>query len=305
MVEVSFPHAGYHGGAVTEEEYARTVGWGTPDGVIGTPSDSAPLFLSGGALFVRVGSAARMVGMAYEVQDANLPVAIANNSAGSTRLDHVVLRLTWATMQVRTAVKQGVPGGPLPGLTRQRGSGVFEMSWGRVSVPAGGTVATAAITRLCWYLGPRGQTICTPDTRPPHEPGLRIFETTNARELMSNGTKWLVSTERTDKQTLPLASGWAAPSYNSLRRVNGWVYLAITLQRTGGAVAASTAVTFGTLPVGYRPDEAFESLANAPSSGDARISVATNGACQVTCYGGLNTSRFVNLDPLRFPAAAI
>ncbi|MEU7617180.1 hypothetical protein AB0B27_13950 [Micromonospora rifamycinica] len=309
MAEISYPHEDYPAegeAAVTEAEYAAGIGWATPSGLIGSPGEAAPLYLAGGNLWLRAETTARLVGMAYRNADADLMISgIGANGSGSTRLDHIVLRLSWSTMLVRAAVSTGVPGGGLPPLTLQRGTGRYEMSLGQLAIPAGGSVATATLTRLGWYIGPGGQILCTEDTMPPHEQGRRVYQVDTGRALMSTGSApWLYDVDDSGVVTLPLTADWSATA-NLLRRRNGWASLALSVRRLNNSLGAGTYATVGTLPVGYRPAfaEPFEGLAYSPSTGPGRYTVTAAGQVQVAITDGLPVSRFAVLHPITFPVA--
>ncbi|GAB3856556.1 hypothetical protein GCM10029963_53130 [Micromonospora andamanensis] len=172
MAEISYPHEDYPDvdeGAVTEAEYAGGIGWASPSGLIGSPSDAAPCFLSGGSLWLRANTAARLCGVAYANLDTDLQITgIGSNGGSATRRDHIVVRLDWETMLARHAVITGTAGGALPAVTQQRGSGAFEVSLGELAIPAGGSLANATFTRRGWYLGVDGEYVCTSTSRPPH-----------------------------------------------------------------------------------------------------------------------------------------
>jgi hypothetical protein len=284
MAEHSFPHEDYPVEAtpsVTESEYARSIGWASTSGIFGHPTDPAPLFLSGGALYLRVGTAGRILGVAYENRDTDQEVTIAANAAGSVRLDHVVLRLDWSTMLVRHAVLQGTAGGPLPGLTQVRAADEFEISLGQVSIPAGGTVADATLTSLAWYLGQDGQIWCTSTTRPPHQAGRRIWETDTGRQMVSDGTTWLRVTEDAGPTTISLATGITAPQ-NLLRRRNGIVVAHLSVRRST-PISGGTTVSIGTVPAGYRPLEAVAAAGMLPGSGQVvAFDITAAGAVSVS-----------------------
>lgn len=308
MAEVSYPHEDYPtegAGAVTEAEYAAGVGWATPSGLIGATSDPAPLFLSSGVLYLRAGTAARLVGMAYLNKDDDLPIDIDDNGAGSTRLDQVVLRLDWSTMLVRAAVLKGTAGGTLPPVTQQRGTGVFEVSAGQAAIPAGGTVANAVLTRRGWYIGPDGQYLCTEDSRPPHTPGRRIWQTDDGREYVSNGAPpWRIQVDDSGQLPVTLVAGWDDSS-KYLRRLDGQVNFQLSVQRDGGSLGAGLRKV-ATLPASCRPDARLETVfwATGGASPTGRyggyVDIRTNGEIWVDLHQGLVSGAFVVCAPASF-----
>ncbi|MEW2383389.1 hypothetical protein AB0873_15040 [Micromonospora sp. NPDC047707] len=260
-MEISYPYEDYPtvgAGAVTEAEYAEGIGWASPSGLIGSTSDPSPLLLSGGVLYLRAGTAARLIGMAYLNKDTDLAIGgIGSNGGAATRPDRVVLRLNWSTMLVRAAVLTGVPGGTLPGLTQQRGSGSYEISVGQVNIPAGGSLTNATLTRQRWYIGPDGQLLCWSDSRPPHSPGRRIWEADTGRWQLSTGVDpWRVLHDDSGWLNCTVASGWSVQPSGRVkaRRRNGQIHVRLDLFRTGGRIT-SGAVKVADLPSGMAPSE--------------------------------------------------
>lgn len=281
MSEVSYPHSTYNGGAVSQLEYAAGINWASPSGLIGHPTDTAPLYISGGQLYLRAGVAARILGMAYENEDDDLPIDIEDNAGGAARPDHVVLRLDWTTMLVRVAVLEGTPGGTLPPLSQTRpsvGTNRYEVSLGSVSVPAGGTVAGATLTRLGWYIGSDGQILCTSTTRPPHYGGRAAWEVDNGREIISTGNVWRTINDDTGLITPTLATGWSGNF--TIRRRNGAITIhaspiARTVSLAGGDPAT---ITTGLDPRLCPPNEVMVPGVVMDASGRiCRVSALPNG----------------------------
>lgn len=306
MAEVYYPHPdhGDPAGSVTEKEYAEGLGYGSPSGLYGHPADPMPLFLSGGVLYVRAGTSARLSGMSWSVTAEDLPVEIADNGAGSARPDHVVVRLSWSSMEVKVAVRQGTAGGALPAPVQQRSSGVFEVPLGSVTVPATSTVASASIARTCWYIGPYGQYRFDSSGRVLHSPGTVGWEVNTGRGIVSTGSQWWVFADNETSQVTLSAGNWTAPQFNRLRKRNGWVFMSLSPQRIAGNLVAGQTSTVGTVPTGFRPNEDFEFVAAVPSS-TARVigKITTAGVITLTFWGaGIDTNRFVNLQALSWPA---
>lgn len=283
MVEVSYPHAGYNTGAVTEAEYARTLGWGTPSGIFGGPSDPSPLFVTTGGLYLRVGTALRICGMGYEVRDQDLLIPIASNAAGSAvRQDHVVARLDWVTMTVRAAVRSSAIGGALPTLVQQRGVGAYEVSLGSLAVPAGGTAVNGTLARRAWYIGPDGRIRCTSGARPPHDPGETAYETDTGRYIVSTGAEWLTAAAPDDYSlsSVALNSGYTA-SHNALERASGDVKMQLSVARTAADIPKLTSTAIGKVPAGYRPRRVVQATAGSSYGPDCVVSVQTDGTVSI------------------------
>lgn len=310
MASSSYPRPGHNGGSLTSLEHERLVHASLPEGVLGHPYDPAPVFADGtGTRLVKV--RASLVGYVrgsyWEsgTTDIALP-ALAANGSGQPRIDLVVLRLNRSDYSVTEAVLTGTPATAPTAPARSMdvsSTGLYEIPLAEVRVDPGVTaIPASAVTTKAWYLGSDGQIRCKTSTRPELEVGRSVFDVEVNRWLVHNGSRWLVAADDTGDLAVPLASGWATPAYNTLRRINGLVYLGFTLQRKVQALGGST-VNCAHLPEGFRPSKAFEATAFAPSSGECRINVTTSGPVQVTCYGGIAVDKFINIPPLVFPAA--
>ncbi|MFG3710878.1 hypothetical protein [Micromonospora sp. NPDC047730] len=309
MASKSYPRPGYNSGSLTSVEHERLVHTSLPDGLGGHPNDPAPVIADGTGtrvVKVRAGLVVWLRGSYWESgpTDIALPSLEANTS-GSPRIDMVVLRLDRSTYEIKEHVITGTPAAnPVaPALTFDTGNtGVYDFPLAEVRVNSGVTALPAdTVTTRAWHLGEDGQIRCKTSTRPPGQVGRSVFDTEVGRWLVHNGTRWLVAADDSGDLTLPLASGWAA-GFNTMRRVNGLVYVGVTIQRKVRAIGTGL-VTFAQLPEGFRPTRPFEGVAFAPSSGECRVVINTNGVCQVACYGGLAVDKFVNIHPLVFPAA--
>ncbi len=307
MPLVFYPHDDYNDGSLTEHEYALGIGYSTPSGLFGHPADAAPVYISGGQAYVRAGVVGRMLGMAWMVVDEDEPITIASNSGGSAaRLDHVVARLSWSTMQITLEVKQGTVGGSLPGATRQRGSGVFEQPLSQVALAAGGTVAGATVTRTCWYIGSDGQYRAGRAALMPNEAGRTAWEHETGRYVVGSGSQWFVLGDNASA-TLSLATAnWSAPVFNRLRKRNGWASLAISPMRVSGPLNAGQTSRLGTIPAGFRPMDDMELVGHVVSTGAQVVGLITaaTGHIDLTFWRfGIGTNRFCNLQAVSWPVA--
>lgn len=304
MASDSYPRPAFNSGQVVEALYERLTSPQAPDGLIGMPTNPPLAFTDGvGTRQVRIRANRRALvrGFQYDSGSADITITLPGNTSGTTRVDLVVLRLDRSTWRVQENYVQGTPGqgAPAPADT----SLVFDFPVAAVSVPHNATtLAPAATTARAWYVGSDGQVVCTEGTRPSHEAGRRIFEVDTGRAYISTGSTWLHDADDSGSLTLPMNGGWTA-NFNRLRRRSGWVFLALSPQRTGGNLGDDATSTVGTLPGGFRPYTSFEGLAHAPSSGAARVVVNTSGSVQVVLYGGLDTNKFVNFHPISFPVA--
>ncbi|MBX7264916.1 hypothetical protein KIF24_01845 [Micromonospora sp. Llam7] len=307
MAEISFPHEDYpdEGEAeVTEAEYASGIGWASPSGLFGSPSDPVPIYLSGGNLWLRAGVAARLCGVAYDnTTDLQIATGVTNGGA-ATRRDHVVVQLDWETMLARHAIITGVAGAALPAVTQQRGSGVFEISLGEVAIPAGGSLANASIARRGWYLGVDGEYVCTSGSQPPHALGRRCWETDTGRSIVSTGSQWIVTGDNAHTSLGLVAANWRTTRFNRIRRRNGSAYMTVTPQRVSGPLVAGQTSTLGTIPTGFRPIDDQEIVGHVVSSGAQVVGeiTASTGIVTVKVWGGgIGTDRFMNLQAVSWP----
>ncbi|MCT2279310.1 hypothetical protein M3G91_16975 [Micromonospora chalcea] len=282
---------------MSEAAYEALVGAYTPDGIIGTPNDQPPLKLSGGQLVVPAGIEGILRSYWWSSGTSDLPVPIDPNPSGSTRHDHVVVQVNRDANPRTLGVvpKKGVPGGGLPALTQAPGTtGQFEISLGRVSVPAGGTVATAAVTRLGWYIGPDGQYLCTRDTRPPHAPGRRIREVDTGRSLESDGDEqWLSVLDDSGWVNLAPAAQWERNTLR-IRRMSGIGYLQLDLDRKGPSLAASTTSKLCTIPPAYALGTGQLFAAAVIHHGKVgRISIVPNGDVTLSNHEGIAQGQYL------------
>lgn len=98
-------------------------------------------------------------GFAYENSDS-LRFAVLPD-ANHTRIDRIVLRLDIATMQIRAAVKNGIPSSSPKAPQLQRDAVIHEISLAQISVTAGGSITVMderSNPELCGAIRPRNLT---------------------------------------------------------------------------------------------------------------------------------------------------
>jgi hypothetical protein len=195
VASISYPSPTYNGGSVTDLEFERLTGQQAPDGLIGTPTDLPLVYADGTGtrrVMVRANRRGLIRGFAFDSGATDIPLTLAANTSGSTRIDLIVLRLDRSTWKVTEAVVQGMPGAGAPSVTLNTGAvGVWEMPVASVTVVNGAsTLAAGTVTPLAWYLGDDGQILCTPTTRPPHALGRAIYEPAGGARYTSNGSAW-------------------------------------------------------------------------------------------------------------------
>ncbi|WP_112469410.1 hypothetical protein [Streptomyces triticisoli] len=255
MAQQSWPSPGHNNRAVTDLEYERMAARFSDDGVYGSPLDAAVVSAGAGLqVAIRANVEASVRGHAWTSGISGDTHPIAANASGQTRIDRVVLRLTRSTWQVRTAVKQGSPGGGAPALTQQTGdTGVFEIPLARATVLNGANAVSVAREEL--YVGARVRT-CTSSTRNPAPVrGEMCFETDTGDVRIWTGSTWrVVSGDSGQVVVTASVSGWSVISDSVLEMRSGVVHLrAGTFKRAGGTLAAGVDTRLPILiPAAYR-----------------------------------------------------
>jgi hypothetical protein len=309
----AYPTTAHNSRAVTPREYEDLVHSTGPDGLIGSTTDQQLVFADSTlrGVKVRANRAAIIRGLRWEsgITEESITLA-ANTTSGTSRIDLIVLRMTRNPWEVAPAVVQGTalanPTAPSPTYGTNTSTGVWELPLAEVTVPHNATVTNPGqVVPRAWYIGSDGQYRATSTTRPPHETGRRLWETDTGRLLVSTGSQWLTASDDATSAVSMASANWTAPTYNTLRKRNGWVMLAVTPQRVSGNFGAGVTTTMGTIPAGFRPVAEIESTGFAPSSGaDVVVKVAVNGTVTMTFYNaGISTGRFVNLPVITYPVA--
>lgn len=108
-------------------------------------------------------------------------------------------------------------------------------------------------------------------------------------ESSGGGTKKITkaNVEAVSSTTISTASGWSA-SENAVYKTGRVVWFVLWVQGT----LASGWNTIGTLPTGYRPIKAFDSLQvdNGASSPAAQVKITTSGEIQIYKLSGSSTA---------------
>lgn len=233
----------------------------------GTPNMSVNV--AAGRALIRSGNASSIAAGVYAVlNDATVNVAIAAADPTNPRIDLVVVQVRdtnygEATNDVRITVITGTPAASpaVPALTSYPNALVLA----QIAVAAADTsIVTGDITDKRTYATALGGTQwCTSTTRPTGvalREGSRIYELDTNRELLYDGTGWVIMSEPAQSYTpsltnMTLGNGTVAGSYH---RSDGWCDFtaAFTLGSTS-AVAANAAIS---IPVAYFDGTEFESL---------------------------------------------
>jgi hypothetical protein len=259
MAQVSWPDPA-EGREIDEIDYEALEGLAGDNGLVGDPTVTAPVTATGAAMevVVRSGLTGRVQGFGWSSGTTDVPLAIAANASGSTRLDRVVLRLDRSTWQVQAVILQGTPGAGAPAVTQQTGSiGVWEELLATVTVVDGAAVINAGdvISRPRW-IGPRmslandGLTTITPAV------GEQTWVHDVQKLLLWGGTEWKTLYEETGSVSAGIVlAGWTATVDTLFRRRSGLVILrAGTWQWTGASIGSGVATRLPiTIPTLYQP----------------------------------------------------
>lgn len=251
MASTSWP-TDANGREVSQVQYEGLLSGYTLDGFTGwTSSTPAPCYADGtGGLVakMRAGATAQGRGHGYAVGDVDVPVTIAANSAGSTRIDRIVLQLdrsgTGKWSLVETAIQGTAGSGQPPALTRDYSdSGKYQIPVARVNVAPGATALSASdVFFEGQYVSPSGFIICTRNSRPfDVMTGVQMFETDTNRVFVGNGSDWKPIIEDSGWISLSLNNvGWQineiAPK---IRRYNGKIYV------SGGSIQRKSGLSGG------------------------------------------------------------
>ncbi|MBM0237745.1 hypothetical protein JNW88_12260 [Micromonospora sp. ATA32] len=313
MAGYAFPTTAYNARAVTPREYEDLMHPMAPDGLIGTPALPALVYADSSLLGVKVRAnrAALLRGLRWESGITEVPLTVApNNTAGTTRKDLIVLRLSRNPWTIGLAVVQGAavttPVTPSPTYGEDTSTGVWELPLAEVTVPYNDTLTDAGqCVPLAWYVGADGQILCTatPATTPPHLAGRRKYETDTGREFVSNGTDWRVVMD--DATGVITAAGGISHSNAVLSRRNGQVTFALTVWRPNGPLNANTEYSLGNVPDGFRPLVKQPSTGVCPSAQSVlTYSVGVDGAIVVNPGAtAIPTGRACVLAAMSWPRA--
>lgn len=250
MAEVSYPAASYNSGAVTDAEYEQLAARFSDNGLYGSPSDPPPVAAGAGLqVLVRAGLTGSLRARAWTSGPSDVPLTIAANSSGATRVDSVVLRLDRSTWLVRAAVRAGTPGAGEPTLVRQTGdTGLFEELMATVTVPNGATSVT--VTPRPLYVGSRVRAATSSTLPPAAASGEITFEADTGRWTGWTGTTRKVLYDYTGPVAVPgTLAGWTEGATGHVIERSGLVVsLRLgTFQRTGGGLSAEFRLP-GTIP---------------------------------------------------------
>lgn len=200
MAESSWPSPS-SGRAVNDVQHEALLTSIGGDGLVGLPTDPAWVYgdSTGRQVKVRPNQYAHLRGHQWTSGTVELIKAVATNTSGQPRIDLAVLGLSRTTWDVTCYIKQGTPASvPVaPALQQDPDTtGIYEIPLATIGPLASGftTVTAANVTAVAWYLG-EPIVLCTSTTRPPHRPGMVIYETDTGKTRRSSGTSWFQVTD--------------------------------------------------------------------------------------------------------------
>lgn len=282
MAQDSWPSPNHNTRNVTDPEYEKIAARFSDDGVWGDPNDSSVIFTTTGLqVFVRAAKFGSVRGHAWTSGTTDVTLTIGANASGQTRIDRVVLRLDRATWDVRAVVKAGTPGSGAPALVQDTGdTGTYEIQLARVTVPNGASSVTVQREEL--YVGSRVRACKSTDPNLFPALGELQYETDTGRWRGWNGSSKVTLHEDTGE--LALGAGfdtWNAYSDNVGRKVNGWVSLRVSVQRTGSTLQSSDedGSKIRTVPAVLRPTGRYHFFTGrfTSSGGLCRVEVRPDG----------------------------
>lgn len=287
MTQASWPSPNYNTRNVTDGEYERIASRFSDDGIDGSPLDAAVVAAGTGLqVTVRANVWASVRGHAWTSGTTDVTLTVGANSSGSTRTDRVVLRLDRSTWDVTAVVLPGTPGAGAPALTRDDAdTGLWEIPCAKVTVPNGATSVT--VTREELYIGARVRP-CTSTTRPAFpRRGEMAREVDTGKVISWNGTSWDVLHEDTGQLALgPGYSTWQPFKSSYGRKKNGWVYLKISVMRTGSTFTTGdpNGSKIATVPDELTPtgEWAIDPARVTSTGGVCRVEVRSDGSVWAT-----------------------
>ncbi len=255
MAQDSWPSPSHNARAVTDVEYERIAARFSDDGIDGLPTDPAVVTAGTGlSVNLRASVYGSVRGHAWTSGTTTVNLPVAANTAGSTRIDRIVLRLDRSDWTVRAVPKQGTPGGGAPALTQTVGdTGIYEIPLARVTVL--NNAAAVTVVREELYVGSRTRP-CTSTTRNPNPVrGETGYETDTGRTVQWTGSAWDVIREGDSSQVVDTTvSGWKITAESVVDYKDGSVHLRMgNFERTGGTLAGATESRLPVLiPAAYR-----------------------------------------------------
>lgn len=269
-------------GALTELQYEMLAHPQAAEGLVGHPSQPAPVSISGGQVIIRAGLSGLVRG--YPWSSGPSPIVYTPSLAGPARIDLIVLRLFRdENHRVGSAIRTGASDTAPMAFSGVGPTDWYEMPLAEVRIASG----TLTMHKLrAWYLGEDGQILCTAGSRPPHTPGRRIFETDTGRAYISTGTAWAPLLDDSGWVTMTAVPYWTAygGSYQ-VRRLGNTVHMRLSAKRTSGStLQAGSDTNVAQVPGGFRPSYSVPLLGYLDGAALTRAFVLPNGYVQAQNY---------------------
>lgn len=268
---------------VTDGQHEQIVHPGRT-GLLAAVGAPAPIYADSTGLQYKIrGDLAALVrGAGWRTDSEGLTKAVSENTSGLTRVDLSVIRLDRTDRTVAVTTIEGTPGAGPPAWSTDGdyyGANPFDLPMGEITVVNGASTITAAqVLPRAWQIGLDGQIRCTETTRPPHDPGMVIWE--GDRALISAGGVWRTAYEDTGWLPFAPATGWTSLQCRGRRR-NGMVYLQLEVSRVGD-LAAGVAADLATIPAALRPDSTVNAVGLiVTGTGPARIVINPTGLVRI------------------------
>ncbi|MFF8458515.1 hypothetical protein ACF06T_28755 [Streptomyces albidoflavus] len=258
MAEESWPHPGHNDRAVTDLEYEQLAARFSDDGVYGAPTDTPAVSAGPGlAVTIRPGVQASIRGHAWNSGTTPLVLPVTPNTAGYTRYDRVVLRLSRADWTVQVLVRTGAPGFPSPPpLVRSDGdTGSWDIPLATVTVL--GNSASVTVVRRELYVGARIRP-CTSSNRPTvADVGDLAYEVDTGRLMVHTDTSggWAVLFERPAPvviDSMPGAWNYDVASVLEVQSGNVHLRLGAFIRMSGALPGATDSRLPVVIPAAYR-----------------------------------------------------
>lgn len=285
MAEASWPDPA-DGRVVSEWQYEQLAARFSDDGLNGSPFDGDPVTAgSGMQVLVQSGLLGSVRGFQWESGVTDVPLAISSNASGAVRTDWVVLRLDRSDWRVRSAVREGSPGGGAPALVQQPGpTGVYEVPLARVRVTSGAASITGGdVTPWPLYIGSRIRPASL-GRNPNPAPG-EISWLGGRNYEGFDGSSWAALLQDTGWTGLPIAfpANWQSESPGQwCRLLNGVVHYEMNVRRIGSDLStnssdAAAGSHIATLPSGLRPARTISHPTTLTAGISGRLRIYANG----------------------------
>lgn len=266
----SFPNQDHNARAISLAEYEQLA---TPLGLDGLINYNgvAPVYADSTGLQVKLRASVSAIlrGSRYNSQTGEIIAIPGNASAGTTRIDLIVLRLDRAAAAPNTytvkpfrigGVASANPVAPSPVRNDTiDGSGVYDLPLATVSVPYNATtIAALQVTNRAWWVSGSGYTGFQA-AMPPAAPGVTFRANDSGNTFIgTSGGTWQTLYRDTGWVSVNPAAGFSAYSGFRFRIQGNRCSMTMRIQRTGATIAATVSPVIYTLAEAYRPADVHQ-----------------------------------------------